>query len=156
MRLYFKLSKNKELIPFNYQPFLTGAIHKWIGENNEVHDALSLYSFSWLQHVEVRKDGVNLTANSYFFISAYHETLIKQILKGVLAAPSFCFGSSVADVQIAEAPRFSAQQVFSAASPVFIKRRINENEKHITHDDPASGAYLTETLQKKLGCASFV
>jgi CRISPR-associated endoribonuclease Cas6 len=154
MRLYLTLTKSKETIPFNYQTYLTGAIHKWIGERNEVHDATSLYSFSWLQNVTVRGDrGVSLTADSYFFISAYDEGLIKKILKGVVEDSSVCYGSYVSDVQIAEAPSFSKQQTFFTASPVFIKRRLENNEKHITYEHPQSGEYLTETLAKKLNVA---
>ncbi len=35
MRVYFKLTKNKETVPFNYQPMLTGLFHKWIDKNGE-------------------------------------------------------------------------------------------------------------------------
>lgn len=154
MRLYLKLTQTKQLIPFNYQPYLTGAIHKWIGEHNEVHDATSLYSFSWLQNVTVRADkGVNLTSDSYFFISAYDERFIKRILKGVGEDPSVCYGSSISDVQMVKEPSFLNRQTFFTSSPVFIKRRIEENEKHITYEHPQSGDYLTETLTKKLKVA---
>ncbi len=155
MRLYLKLTKNKETIPFNYQPFLTGVIHKWIGKENGLHDFLSLYSFSWLQNVSVTKtQGINLTNNSYFFISAYDESLIKQILKGIMGNSSVCYGSSVSDVQIQEDPKFSNVQNFFTASSVFIKRRIDNNEKHIAYDNESSGLYLTETLKKKLKAAN--
>lgn len=154
MRLYLKLTENKQLIPFNYQPYLTGAIHKWLGKHNAEHDALSFYSFSWLQNVEVKNKGINLTRESYFFISAYEEELLKRVLKGVMEAPEVCYGSSVADVQIADAPSFQSTQTFVTASPVFIKRRIDNNEKHITHENPSSSLYLTETLKKKLRAAN--
>jgi CRISPR-associated endoribonuclease Cas6 len=151
MRLYLKLSRNKEIIPFNYQPYLTGAIHKWIGSKNEIHDSLSLHSFSWLQNVNIKNNqGINLTEESYFFISAYNELLIKKILKGILADPELCFGSRIHDVQVADDAQFSTKERFFAASPVFIKRRFDNKEKHITYDDPKSSMFLTETLQKKL------
>lgn len=47
MQIHLKITESDKIIPFNYQPILTGAIHKWIGKN-EIHDELSLYSFSWL------------------------------------------------------------------------------------------------------------
>lgn len=155
MRLYLKLTRNKEIIPFNYQPFLTGCIHKWIGENNDAHDGMSLYSFSWFQKAEAKNNkGINLTANSYLFISAYNETLIKKILKGIIVDPTICFGVSVSDVQIAEVPQFSNREVFQVASPVFIKRRFEDEEKHITYNEGRSSTYLSETLKKKLEAAS--
>jgi CRISPR-associated endoribonuclease Cas6 len=154
MRLYLKLISSNQTIPFNYQPYLTGAIHKWIGEQNKVHDGLSLHSFSWLQNVLVRnRQGINLTRESYFFISAHDESLIKDILKGIRSNPSVCYGSSVSDVQIQDNPTFSNVQMFFTASPVFIKRRIDNNEKHFTHENPSSSLYLTETLKKKLKAA---
>ncbi|HZH95902.1 MAG TPA: CRISPR-associated endoribonuclease Cas6 [Flavisolibacter sp.] len=156
MRLILKLTINKETIPFNYQPYLTGAIHKWVGEKNDIHDSLSLYSFSWLQNVMVRNNGINLTNESYFFISAYSEPLIKKILAGIIASPFVCYGSVVADVQIVNDPIFSKVQTFFTASPVFIKRRIDNNEKHITYDNQFSGFYLTETLKKKLEAANLL
>jgi len=154
MRLYLKLSKNREIVPFNYQPYLTGAIHKWIGSKNDIHDSLSLYSFSWLQNVNIKNNqGINLTGDSYFFISAYNELLIKKILKGILADPELCFDSRVHDVQVVENPQFSTSEKFFTASPVFIKRRFENKEKHITYNDPKSSEFLTETLQKKLVAA---
>lgn len=153
MRLYLKLSKNKEIIPFNYQHLLTGAIHKWIGEDNTEHGEVSLYSFSWLQNVKTSKAGISLMSNSYFFISAYEEVLIKSILKGIMSDPTVCCGSKVYDVQIMETPSFGLKERFLLGSPVFIKRRLEENERHIIYTDEASGEYLTETMSKKLSLA---
>jgi len=57
MRGYLRLTKNSELIPFNYQAFLTGTLHKWIGKDNVEHGSVSLYSFSWLQNANTEKNG---------------------------------------------------------------------------------------------------
>ena len=70
-----------------------------------------------------------------------------------MADPYICFGTSVSDIQISESPVFSNMESFSVGSPVFIKRRVDKNEKHITYDDPNSNIFLTETLQKKLKAA---
>ncbi len=150
MRLYLTLTRNKTIIPFNYQPFLTGAIHKWLGRNNQEHDNISLYSFSWLQDINATSTGINLNNTSHFFISAYNEELIKRLINGITQEPSVCFGSAVSDLQIVETPGFRSAEIFFTASPVFIKRRVDNEEKHITYDNPSSGLYLTETLQKKL------
>lgn len=153
MRLYLKLTKNKEIIPFNYQHLLTGAIHKWIGENNKEHGEVSLYSFSWLQNVKTNKTGISLSRDSYFFISAHEEHLIKSILKGIISDPTVCCGSKVYDVQIMENPSFGQKERFLLGSPVFIKRRLDEREQHVIYSDDASGRYLTETMSKKLSLA---
>lgn len=154
MRLYLKLTRTKETIPFNYQSYLTGAVHKWLGENNELHDGMSLYSFSWFQNVNTNKNGICVTNDSYFFISAYDEQFLKKIIEGILEDPLVCFGAYILDVQINEEPNFSNREVFLVASPVFIKRRFGNEEKHITFHDSQSSTFLTETLQKKLRSAN--
>lgn len=47
MRIRIKTTSNEKILPFDYQGKLIGVIHKWLG-NNELHDKISLYSFSWL------------------------------------------------------------------------------------------------------------
>jgi CRISPR-associated endoribonuclease Cas6 len=153
MRLYLKLTKNKEIIPFNYQHLLTGAIHKWIGEENKEHGDVSLYSFSWLQKANTNNKGIILTRDSYFFISTFKDDLLKAILKGVLENPFVCWGSEVYDAQIMETPEFGTKEHFLLASPVFIKKRFDDKQKHIAFNDELSGKYMTETMSKKLSVA---
>ena len=47
MRIYLRTTPNDVIVPFDYQQKIVGTIHKWLG-NNEIHDKISLYSFSWL------------------------------------------------------------------------------------------------------------
>jgi len=148
MRIYIQLSNSKETVPFNYQSFLTGAIHKWIGNNN-IHGSLSLFSFSWLQNMITSKSGLRSSSNSFFFISAFDESVIKQIIKGILVDPFICFGISVTDVQIQEDPVFTSKEKFLSASPIFIKRRFDGKEKHILYNDSDAGRFLTETFVRK-------
>lgn len=150
MRIYLQLIKSKETIPFNYQSYLTGAIHKWMGKENEIHDKVSLYSFSWLQNVDTIKEGIRTKMGTYFFISAYDVSIIKKIIIGIREDASVCFGLYVREIQVVEDPEFSNKELFQAASPVFVKRRFDNNEKHISYTDPNAHKYLTETLQKKL------
>lgn len=150
MRLYIKLSRNNKNIPFNYQHLLTGTIHKWIGENNAEHGKKSLYSFSWLQNTDSSKSGINLTSNSYFFISAYDEQLIKRITKGILDDPTTFCGSQVVDIQIKEVPEFSNAERFMMNSPILIRRRDGDKVKHITFKDKNFNDLLTENLKGKL------
>lgn len=153
MRLYLKLSKNKETIPFNYQHLLTGVIHKWIGNKNTEHGKMSLYSFSWLQNTKKKEEGIYLTPDSYFFISAFEQNLIKLILSGILKDSAMFNGIFVKDVQITEAPYFESKQKFYLGSPAFIKRKENGKEHHVLYTDERSNKYLTETLQNKLNNA---
>lgn len=153
MRLYLKLSASKKVVPFNYQTYLTGAIHKWMGADNTLHGATGLFCFSWLQNIVADKNGLYIGNNSYFFVSAHGEDLVKTIIRGIRDDPFVMFGSMVEEVQIVETPAFGENVRFQNASPILIKRRINDEEKHVLFDDPVSGNYLTENFEKKLRAA---
>lgn len=153
MRIYIRLTKNKEPIPFNYQQLLTGVIHKWIGENNEEHGKRSFYSFSWLQNTNKVNGGINFNDNSYFFFSAYNSDLTKSIMKKILVDPSFFYGSSVFDIQIKEVPRFSEKEHFILNSPILIRKREGKFVKHVTYLDEDFNQLLTENLKGKLKAA---
>lgn len=153
MRLYIKLSRNKEIIPFNYQHLLTGVVHKWIGKQNEEHGKPSLYSFSWIQNTSAAKDGIDLTRDSYFFISAYDELLIKKIVRGIMDSPETFCGISVYDVQIMSTPEFGEEERFILNSPILVRKKNGERTKHITFMDKDFDELLTESLCNKLRIA---
>ena len=58
MRIHLKTTANDKLVPFDYQKYLVGTLHKWLGTNTE-HDLMSLYSFSWLYGSVKEKDKLN-------------------------------------------------------------------------------------------------
>jgi len=153
MRIYLKLSKNRQLVPFNYQLLLTGAIHKWLGPDNELHGRRSLFCFSWLQAVETTKKGINTRPGSYFFIGAHDELLIKRLVKGIMASPELCCGIHITELQLMKEPEFSEQQYFYTASPVFLKQRTDKGDQHIFYDDQQATALLTEGMKAKLEMA---
>lgn len=153
MRLYIKLSRNKERIPFNYQHLLTGVVHKWIGDRNEEHGRPSLYSFSWIQNTRAIKDGINLTRDSYFFISAYDELLIKKIVRGIMARPETFCGSIASEVQITSTPEFGDKERFMLNSPILIRKKEGEKVRHITFKDEDFASLLTESLVNKMKIA---
>ncbi|MEX0686791.1 MAG: CRISPR-associated endoribonuclease Cas6 [Balneolales bacterium] len=150
MRIHLLTTKNNQVIPFNYQSLLTNALHKWLGYNN-FHDEMSFYSFSWLNGGNVTKEGLNFKDGARFFISANDPEFIKQILKGIQHDSIIAMGLSVIEVTIQENPKFDGDDVVMLfASPVLVKRRINDKEVHFTYQDDESGIYLTETMKSKL------
>ena len=149
MRLHIKTSKSNQKIDFNYQALLTGCVHKWLGENNVEHGKMSLYSFSWFQNVEVLKSGIKLKNGSYFYLSFHDEQLAKTVLKNILQQPEMFAGARVVDVMIEETPVFSSKERFLLASPILIKRFIDDKEKHYTYLDEVSDQLMTETLKTK-------
>jgi len=149
MRLHLKTTFSKAIIPFNYQPFLTGTLHKWLGDN-PFHDGLSMYSFSWLYGGETTKKGLFFPNGASLFISGYQKEFIKELVFGIQKSPEIAFGLKVNEIIIQEDPLFGYEQIFHPASPVFIKRRIDENDYHYTYKDERANELLTETLQNKL------
>lgn len=154
MRLILKLSKNKELIPYNYQPKLVSCIHKWLGRDNEEHGKLSLYSFSWLNQLNANNHGLNASPETNWFISFYDKTQIKKLVVGIQEDPYVLSGMEVKEAIIQETPEFSVEERFSVANPVFVKRHLENNRiKFYYHDDVEAGEQLTHTLTKKLETA---
>lgn len=150
MRIYLRLSKNSKTIPFNYQELLTGVIHKWIGENNNIHGKPGRYCFSWIQNSSVNKDGIELKRDAYFFIGSQDIGLIKSIIKGILADPTMFSGVKVTDVQIKDTPEFEPNQSFWMASPVLLKVKDGEKTRHVTLEDSDFEEVLTDSLKRRL------
>ncbi len=151
MRIHLCLSKNSSPVPFDYPVKLVGALHKWIGRN-EAHDALSLYSFSWLQRGEaVGKAGIDFPFGARWFISAYDVDLVKKIVGGILDDPEVAFGMRVETVTLQETPRFSSASTrFLLGSPVLIKRNTENGQRHYLYFEKEADDLLTETLHRKL------
>jgi len=150
MRIHLLLSKNSKRVPFNYQSFLTGALHKWLGKDNKEHGELSLYSFSWLNKAQIQKDGFDFPNGTSWFISSYDDSFIKKLIESIQVDPSICFGLTVKEIIIQENPVFKNNEIFKTASPVFIKRNTPDGIKFYYHNDPQSSAWMTETLKHKL------
>ncbi|MEX2233181.1 MAG: CRISPR-associated endoribonuclease Cas6 [Cyclobacteriaceae bacterium] len=153
MRLHLKTTPTKEVINFNYQPILTGAIHKWIGKN-DVHDQISLYSFSWLMGGHSNKNGLTFSNGANWFISAFDTGLLKKLITGIQNDPEIAFGLNVSEIVVQENPEFKTEESrFISASPVLVKRTINDRDIHYTFDHVESDKFLTETLKHKLRTA---
>lgn len=152
MRLILRVRKSNNIIYFNqHQVFLTGTLHKWLGANNSIHGKISLYSFSWIQNVDIMSNGIRTRDDSYFFINAYDTTLIKKIVQGIQQDPTICFGVEVKDITIMETPVFQERQEFYPASPVFVKKYVDhKKDKHLLFDDPEAGMQMTAVLKRKL------
>ncbi len=154
MRIYITTSASKETIPFNYQPMLTGAFHKWVGKNS-IHDKTSLYSFSWLTGGRAVKNGIKIDRNGSFFISAYHSEIIKELIRGIKDDPYIGSGLHVQEIAIAQdlEDLNQSERLFYSASPILVKRSTENKEIHYRFDDPQSDLLLTETLRYKLRTA---
>lgn len=150
MRVYLKLSRNKEIVPFDHQVNMVGAFHKWLGKN-EVHDGLSLYSLSWLRGGKgLGKNGLVFPDGADWFISAHDTELIKKVVNGILDDPQVAFGMKVVEVTLRETPVCESGSRFYLGSPILVKRNVGEKQKHFTFDEVEADAILTESFHFKL------
>ncbi len=149
MRVYLKTTSNRELVPFNYQQYLVGALHDWLGEN-EVHDDISLYSLSWLQGGKAKGAGLDFPEGSTFFISSPSKDMIRRIIYGARAQPTINFGMEVREIILREPPPFGEEERFLLDSPILIKRTIDRQVKFFYPSDSDADLLITETLRHKL------
>lgn len=153
MRIQLKISSNTQPVPFDYQQKLVGTIHKWIGKN-DLHGEVSLYSFSWLNNGSVRNNHLEFKNGSSMFLSFYDVNAIKQIIRSILDSPEMFCGMEVYEVNMVSDPDMTSRTTFSCASPIFIKRRMEDgNLKHFTFNDIESSELLKQSLLTKMRLA---
>jgi CRISPR-associated endoribonuclease Cas6 len=154
MRLYLKLSKNTQSVPYNCHSKLVGTFHKWLGAANKEHDEISLYSFSGLKGGKGDSNGLNFRNGADWFIGAHDLDFLKRLAKGILKMPDVAYGMQVKELEIVDYPEFEHMAYFHQGSPIFIKRTLDDgSQKHYTYLDHESDSLLTETLQNKLKIA---
>ena len=150
MRIHLRTTANTSPVPFDYQQKLVGTIHKWIGKNS-IHDKISLYSFSWLNGGRMIDNALHFANGATLFISFYDEGIIKKIIKTILNLPEMFCGLTVTDITIDEEPQLSGRDTFMCASPIFIKRKLeNGRIKQYNYNDEQANLYLKETLLSKM------
>lgn len=153
MRIHLRTTANDKLIPYDYQKFLVGTLHKWLGINSE-HDLMSLYSFSWLHGSISEQKGLDFPKGASWFISFYDTTKMKLIMSDILRNPEMFGGMRVFDMAIEETPDLSARELFYLGSPIFIKRFVPEREaKYYTFEDDESNELMKNTLIHKMQLA---
>ncbi len=129
MRLHIKTTPNTTPIPMDYQPKMVGVIHKWLGENNDDHGKISLYSFSLLQGTTITNNAFNCSRGAKFFISFYDVQKAKIVLKSILDDPEMFAGLIVTDVTIEDEPDLNDRELFYFASPILVKKSDGDEKK---------------------------
>lgn len=153
VRLHFFLSPNVEPVPFDYQHYLTGAFHKWLGHNTQ-HDEISLYSLSWLDGSSMTRGALNFPRGARFFISFHDDALAERVVNGALTDPEVCRGMRVMEINQQPTPRFGERHTFKVGSPVLAKSKEVEGKvRHFLYSDAEADGVLTATLRHKLDVA---
>ena len=152
MRLHLYLTAS-QVVPFDYLPTLKSAFHRWAGHDDTLHNGLSLYSYGWLHGGRAGRGGIRFAEGASWFISAPDETLVHELVSGVVRAPDLGLGLTVRDVRMQRPPEFTAgEQPFRVASPVFIKHETERGKPadHLLPSHELADELLTETLRHKL------
>lgn len=85
------------------------------------------------------------------FISFYDEEIIKQIIRNILDSPEMFCGMRVVDIRVVNNPDFTDCEYFLCASPIFIKRRLNDGTiKQYCFNDEEANALMRDTLMSKM------
>ncbi len=157
MRLNLRLTGNTEPVPFNHLHRLTGALHKWLGAGNALHDGPSLYSFGWLHGGRSANGHLAFPRGATWRVSFYEPDWAKRCLDGILRDPTVLAGMRVFEVKEQAAPAFSGCYRFKTdRAPVIARRtRADGSRQYLLHDDEAADAVLTRVLRRKLKAAGF-
>lgn len=156
MRLHLRLTPNSKPVPFNYQHQLTGALHKWLGEN-ELHDKISLYSFSWLRGKADRVDGgLNFPNGAKWFISFWEDEYTEKLKNGILNKPEVIWGLKIEKIKEQAIPEFGEDYRFKVASPVLVRSNQDDgSRKHLLYNEKEADEILTRRMKAKLEEANF-
>jgi CRISPR-associated endoribonuclease Cas6 len=156
MRLHLTLTPNTKPVPFNYQHELTGVLHKWLGQNN-LHDKISLYSFSWLRgRVNRVENGLNFPKGARWFISFWEQQYAEKLKDGIITDPAIVYGMRVKTVKEQAIPNFGDEYRFKVASPVLVrKNRDDGTRKHLEYRDKRVNELMSHRMQTKLKEAGF-
>ena len=71
-------------------------------------------------------------------------------MKGILQMPEMFCGSVVSNVEVKDVPEFAREERFYLNSPILIRKKDENNTKHITFHDREFNNLLTENLKRKL------
>ncbi|EJF52129.1 CRISPR-associated endoribonuclease Cas6 [Saprospira grandis DSM 2844] len=155
MRIYLSCSAAKEAVPFGHLPAVVGAVHKWLGPNNDWHGGQALFSFSSLQAGRLSRDKKSLDfgKGADWFISFYEEEQAERFIAGVQEDQEFISGMRVREMSMQPCPDFEdGTHKFWMASPLLLKRPRSQAKGYdfLTYEQEDADALLTEKFRAKL------
>jgi len=157
MRLQLLLSPNTEPVPFNHLHQLTGALHKWLGPNNTLHDGTSLYSFGWLQRGKERRGGLHFPQWATWNLSFHDSDKARQLVRGLLEQPTVAYGMRVVEVREQPTPPFAERALFyTDGSAILVRRKRTDGSKeYLFWENPEADEVLTQSFKRKLAGAGY-
>ena len=150
MRLSLRLSPNTAPVPFDHLHRLTGALHKWLGDN-EAHDGLSLYSFGWLGGAKRVGDGLQFAGGAEWSVSFLSDDLTDRLRAGIRRDPEVFSGMRAYEIREQITPGFGPAERFWVDGAVLTRlNRDDGGRDHLTYQDERSDETLTRTLRRRL------
>lgn len=99
----------------------------------------------------MKANALNFPNGATMFLSFYDDDTMKQVVRTILDDPQMFCGMSVVNITIDDVPLLEDRETFYCASPIFIKRKLeNGSTKQYTYEDEQSGLLLKETLLSKM------
>jgi len=140
---------SSHIIPFSYQQFFLGLLHRFIGERNREHDDISLYSW-FVQGLTFAGTGLDVSQGCTWVVSAWDADIAIHIAKEATAFREELLGMRVCAVKSYIEPPPAWQKRFNVGSPVFVKNWVNNNAQHLRFDDSRASEVMTRILHKKM------
>lgn len=150
MRLMLKLSPNTAPVPFDHLHQLTGALHKWLGQN-DAHEGLSLYSFGWLSGGKTKGNSLHFPGGAEWNVSFLSDDVADHLRSGIRKDPLVTAGMRVFEIREQITPHFGPSARFYIDGAVLTRRNRDDGGRdHLTFEDPIADETLTRTLRRKL------
>jgi CRISPR-associated endoribonuclease Cas6 len=154
MRIKLLLTPNIPIVPFSYQHHITGAFHRWLGDN-QLHDGTSLYSLGWLGRGKMVQDaGFVFPSGAEWEVSFYDAAMAAHFIQRVNADQNFVFGMRVRKIEVTPTPNFSSTYRFGFNSPILVRKDGEDGKKiHLSYEDGEADELLTKTFRNKMRLA---
>jgi CRISPR-associated endoribonuclease Cas6 len=157
MKFKIEFSKNTEPVPFTYISNLNGYLHKILGENNDYHDELSLYSTSFLHggKLSSNKKYYEFKNGATWYISSPDKKFITDFIASVYQHQNFAFGMELLSVELIENDLINEGEyyMFYTKSPILLKYKEFGSKRNIylTYNDNAlkTSVFMKNIIIKK-------
>ncbi len=156
MRLQLQLTPNTQPVPFTYLYNLVGSLHKWIGDNNSLHDGMSLYSFGRLTGAEKIGKHLYFPHGATWSVSFQDSDYAWALAKGILRDDSLAFGMRVTEANEMTMPSFAKRVRLATDGEIVVRtKRPDGSRQYLLWSDEAADDKMTQLMRKKLQAAGY-
>lgn len=141
------LTCNTTLVPFNNQACIIGAIHKWIGKNNNKHGMSGEWNVSMLSGGI--RCGNGLTFNDGFIIiSGTDKEFRDMVVRGIVKDPTINWGMKVKSIELID--EYENHRSFFCVSPLLFRKQLSNRKHYFTFNDEDVNEFMTNRMKRVL------